>query len=691
MAIVSCPECGKKLKVADASIGKKVKGPCGHVFVAHGGVEAAPQPMAAVAPEKVYVGCSECGAKLKVATTSLGKKMKCPKCSATFVASLPDEEPALKAKAKANPDDDMDDLLAFAQADAATGNGEADDANPFKNEPVKSRVQRKMDEEDAAAAIMAKGKAKAKKSDDDEPIPMDKKPVRAGKDAKPVYPSRLLANILVTLMLLAFGGLVGAIFFEVNIAKQLGLPEAKGVKPKLKTQENGSKDLDTKVKELAAQNKTEMARLEGAWIVDSPDELKGKKFIFAGDKVTLPSGESASYSVEADKDPKWINLPGTGKTPAAPGIYNLDGDTLRMCTAISQKKVKKGKEVVIPGPRPSKFDAADGLLIVATREKKAEPTNSPEAKVILPKDDANFRMLSANSLKLIGLALHGYHKKHKSFPPAAMSDAAGKPLLSWRVAILPFAGPEEEALYKEFDLDQSWDSPHNKALIAKMPQVFSIPTAPTKEGATHFRTLVGPGTVLEPMKGPGGKLIGRSMLKIPDGTSNTVMVVEANEPTIWTKPDDLPYDPAGPLPKFGVAPAGFNVLLVDVTVVFVRSSVPEKVLRPYLTGNNGMPREPLDKKEPSPAEKDAAAAQIHVLTMAVQAYRVKNQEFPATLDAMLEKNDVGGPYLENKEALLDPWGKRYQYDEAGKKNEARHPDIWTVAPNNEIIGNWQKK
>ena len=37
---------------------------------------------AAVAPEKVYVGCTQCGAKLKVATTSLGKKMKCPKCGA---------------------------------------------------------------------------------------------------------------------------------------------------------------------------------------------------------------------------------------------------------------------------------------------------------------------------------------------------------------------------------------------------------------------------------------------------------------------------------------------------------------------------------------------------------------------------------------------------------------------------------
>src|SRR5690242_14411039 len=98
MAIVSCPECGKKLKIADTSVGKKVKGPCGHVFVANGSSPppaaskpAANKPAAAVTPEKVYVACTECESKLKVATTSLGKKMKCPKCSAVFVANLPDD------------------------------------------------------------------------------------------------------------------------------------------------------------------------------------------------------------------------------------------------------------------------------------------------------------------------------------------------------------------------------------------------------------------------------------------------------------------------------------------------------------------------------------------------------------------------------------------------------------------------
>ena len=95
MAIVNCPECSKKLKVNDASVGKKVKCSCGKVFVAS--LDAAPPKtdaaVTAVTPEKVVVACTECSAKLKVATTSLGKKMKCPKCASVFIAKVEEDSP----------------------------------------------------------------------------------------------------------------------------------------------------------------------------------------------------------------------------------------------------------------------------------------------------------------------------------------------------------------------------------------------------------------------------------------------------------------------------------------------------------------------------------------------------------------------------------------------------------------------
>src|SRR5262245_11036025 len=72
------------------------------------------------------------------------------------------------------------------------------------------------------------------------------------------------------------------------------------------------------------------------------------------------------------------------------------------------------------------------------------------------------RRASANNLKQIGLALHNYHDTYGKLPPAAICDKAGKPLLSWRVAILPFI--EQNALYKQFKLDEPWDSEHNKKL-----------------------------------------------------------------------------------------------------------------------------------------------------------------------------------------------------------------------------------
>ena len=42
----------------------------------------------------------------------------------------------------------------------------------------------------------------------------------------------------------------------------------------------------------------------------------------------------------------------------------------------------------------------------------------------------------------------------------AICDKDGKPLLSWRVTILPYI--EHSMLYREFKLDEAWDSPHNK-------------------------------------------------------------------------------------------------------------------------------------------------------------------------------------------------------------------------------------
>ncbi len=48
------------------------------------------------------------------------------------------------------------------------------------------------------------------------------------------------------------------------------------------------------------------------------------------------------------------------------------------------------------------------------------------------------RSQGSNTLKQLALALHMYHDAHGRFPPAFTTDKEGNPLLSWRVAVLPY-------------------------------------------------------------------------------------------------------------------------------------------------------------------------------------------------------------------------------------------------------------
>lgn len=154
--------------------------------------------------------------------------------------------------------------------------------------------------------------------------------------------------------------------------------------------------------------------------------------------------------------------------------------------------------------------------------------------------DAALRSQHMNSFKQIGLAMHNYHDTHKRFPARAWSDKDGKPLLSWRVQILPFL--DEAELYKEFRLDEPWDSEHNKKLIEKMPKVFENPRiAGLDKGQTTFLVPIAEKSIFEGKEG-------MKIQQITDGLSNTILAVEgdAKHAVIWTKPDDLQIDPKDP-------------------------------------------------------------------------------------------------------------------------------------------------
>ena len=145
---------------------------------------------------------------------------------------------------------------------------------------------------------------------------------------------------------------------------------------------------------------------------------------------------------------------------------------------------------------------------------------------------------TAKKLKRIMLAVHNYDGAKGSLP-AAYTSKDGKPLLSWRVAILPYLG--QRAFYDEFHLEEPWDSDHNKALIAKMPDVYLGPTSKHKDGRTVYLTPRGEQTVF-----PGDRSV--TIEEITDGLSNTIAILEVDEDCAvpWTKPDDWMFDPNDP-------------------------------------------------------------------------------------------------------------------------------------------------
>jgi len=194
----------------------------------------------------------------------------------------------------------------------------------------------------------------------------------------------------------------------------------------------------------------------------------------------------------------------------------------------------------------------------------------------------NDRIKSQNNLRQIVLAMHNYYSANNGFPPAAVCDKKGKPMLSWRVLILPYV--EQDALYKQFKLDEPWDSDNNKKLIEKMPKVYMQPGF-HKEGEfkTHYRLFVGGGAAFDYIKGP-------KFEAITDGTSSTIMVVEAADGVIWTKPEELEYDANKPVPKLGYFyNKRAHIGIMDGSVRTVTDKLDEKTLRLLITPDDGQP------------------------------------------------------------------------------------------------------
>jgi RNA polymerase sigma factor (sigma-70 family) len=340
---------------------------------------------------------------------------------------------------------------------------------------------------------------------------------------------------------------------------------------------------------VKAGDKADKDRIVGTWRI-TKGRVDGKEmpeeFTALARMTFSKDGKLIFTIISEDKEGKY-DLVGPGKLDLSfdtskemgLGIYKFEGnDRLTICAA-------HGTET-----RPSDYTSEKGESQVVFFLQRAKPGEEKLSAEELAKfkgavdklKESAARAQSANNLKQIGLAMHNYHDTYNEFPAHAIYDKDGKkPLLSWRVAILPYVN--EKDLYDQFKLDEPWDSAHNKKLIEKMPPLYE-PVAGGKKGKglTYYQVFTGEDTPFD-----GANKI--TLNGITDGTSNTILAVEAKDPVTWTKPADLtmPKD-KDKLPGLGgLFQNGMNVLYFDGSVRFMPRDVRAESFRKRVTPAGG--------------------------------------------------------------------------------------------------------
>lgn len=347
--------------------------------------------------------------------------------------------------------------------------------------------------------------------------------------------------------------------------------------------------------------------VEPAWVVGQDQfvfaispQLVSSHLAAAEGTKSLADNEDVKLALK--RDPKAVMLSYRDPKPGIQNLYTL----VRMFSPMLLGQLRQqGVEFNIP-PLPPYSDIEPYLISsVSTMSRKengwqsenhgvvpslaaATPaTGAVLVALLLPAvqqaREAARRTQSKNNLKQIGLAFHNHHDAFNEFPARVIADADDNPGLSWRVKILPFI--DQGALYNEFHLDEPWDSDHNIQLVNRMPATYGNPNNPelNAEGKTRYLVPVGDGFLFDEDDGP-------NIRDITDGTSNTIMCVEA-EPeraVIWSAPEDLEVDMDDVLDGLRKArTGGFHALFADGAVRFISANIDVNTLLALFTKAGG--------------------------------------------------------------------------------------------------------
>ncbi|HEV8000288.1 MAG TPA: DUF1559 domain-containing protein [Planctomycetaceae bacterium] len=321
---------------------------------------------------------------------------------------------------------------------------------------------------------------------------------------------------------------------------------------------------------------------------------------------------------------------------------------------------------------PNATGANLGIFETYNQQEVFGPTNADNAFTDWPLADTTTNR--ANKLAAIALAMHNYRDVYFSFPLGAGEGAdwdptTGQPYLSWRVYLLPFLG--YNALFEQFHLNEPWNSPNNIQLLNEMPEIFRTRGLPDNTDLSAFKLLVGNGayTYFTSSTDPN-QWHGPRLADVTDGTANTFGVIELlpDQAVEWTRPDDIPFDPANPLAGLGTIPAdGLLVSMLDGSVHTINPAVTPQNFAKFATINGGEIFGPTETSNvfldwqtlglqhvttDAGAVVDDSATKLKQIMIAMHNYHDVNNSFPVDVPLADVDPSTGLPYLSWRVYLL---------------------------------------
>lgn len=224
-----------------------------------------------------------------------------------------------------------------------------------------------------------------------------------------------------------------------------------------------------------------------------------------------------------------------------------------------------------------------------------------------------------NNLRQIGVALHGYHDGHATFPAGGWISLPSQPNtinmnMGWSAAILPWL--EQRELYAQLNVDLPYSHAVNSTAARAVLTVYLCPSEPRKSlwgkypgdpyeaadgdygGMYGERGLTGHDAYNNPPRGP---MIFNQPLRladITDGASRTIQVGEDPEAlnAFWASGRNV-FDQSAPInarppSEYGQElasqhPSGANVLLCDGSARFLKETISNPTLGALCTRNGG--------------------------------------------------------------------------------------------------------